>query len=141
MKPATLLRIAAILTLIHFASHTFGGMLGAPKPAQIPVLEVMKSHHFDVMGSSRSYWDFYFGFGMFVSVNLLIQAVLFWQLATFAKTGWSQIRPIVLLFSLGYLVFALLSWKYFFVGPLVFEIAIAACLGWAWRTAQPQASA
>jgi len=32
------------------------------------------------MGSMRSYWDFFFGYGLFVTIFLLAVAVLLWQL-------------------------------------------------------------
>lgn len=137
MKSTILLRIASILTVLHFAGHTFGGVFGTPTPEQAAVLEVMKSHHFILMGSSRSYWDFHLGFGLFVSVMLLVEAALFWQLSTMVKTNPQQARPIIALFSVAFAAFAILSWKYFFIAPLVLEIIIAICLAWAWRAAQP----
>jgi hypothetical protein len=60
----------------------------------------MKSHHFAVMGTMRSYWDFLFGYGLFVTIALLVQALLFWRLAAFAKTNPALTKPIVGLFCL-----------------------------------------
>ncbi len=55
MKPSILLRIASVLAVIHFAGHTFSGMLRAPSQGseETALLEAMKSHHFDFMGSMR----------------------------------------------------------------------------------------
>jgi hypothetical protein len=36
----------------------------------------IRSSHFRVLGFSRTYWDFYVGFGLFVSVFLLLAAVV-----------------------------------------------------------------
>jgi len=143
VSPTTLLRIAAILTLLHFAGHTLGGVFGAPTHGseELAVLDTMKAHHFDFMGSSRAYWDFYFGFGLFTSINLLLQSVLFWQLAALAKNDAARVRPIVFVFFCGYVAFALLSWRYFFAAPLVGEIAIAVCLGSAVLAARPATKA
>jgi len=118
------------LTLIHCNLHTVGGVLGGPKHGaeEVAVIETMKSHRFEVMGSMRSYWDFFFGYGLFVTLALLVQAILFWQLAMFAKTNSNWTRPIVVLFLLNYLGMAIVSWNYFFVGPAVTELLIAACL-------------
>lgn len=62
VTPTLFLRIASILTVVHCVLHTFGGVLGSPKHGaeEIAVIETMKSHPFDVMGSVRSYWDFFF---------------------------------------------------------------------------------
>ena len=88
MKTTTFLRIASILALLQFAAHTALTLFGRPGHGaeEIALVEAMKSHHFDFLGSSRSYWDFHFGYALFASFNCLIQAVLFWQLAMFAKT-------------------------------------------------------
>jgi len=133
MNPSLLLRIASALALIHFAGHTFGGMLSGPThgPEEIAVLETMKAHRFDFMGSLRSYWDFWFGLGMLVSVNLLIQAVVFWQLATLAKVEPRRASPLIASFLVTYLAMAALAWRYFFIGPVIVELAIVACLGFA----------
>lgn len=88
VTPTLFLRIASILTVVHCVLHTFGGVLGSPKHGaeEIAVIETMKSHPFDVMGSVRSYWDFFFGYGLFVTIFLLGASVLFWQLGSFAKS-------------------------------------------------------
>jgi len=45
----------------------------------------MKSQHFLAQGATRTYWDFYFGFGVLIGVFLLIQAVALWQIGSLAK--------------------------------------------------------
>jgi len=96
---------------------------------EVAVIETMKAHHFDVMGSVRSYWDFLFGYGLSVSITLLVQAILFWQLAALAKSNPVWIRPIVALFLFNCIGIAIVSWKYFFIGPTVTQLLVAACLG------------
>ncbi len=142
MKPTLFLRIASVLALIHCALHTVGGVFGTPSHGaeEIAVLEAMKSHRFAVMGSSRSYWDFFFGYGLFVSINLLIQGLLFWYLAAVAKTNSPWTRPIVALFFFNYVGMAILAWKYFFVAPAVTELLIALFLALAFATAGPRTS-
>ncbi len=140
MKPTIWLRVASVLTVVHFAGHTFGAVFGSPShgPQETAVIEAMKSYRFDIMGSSRGYWDFFYGYGLFVSINLLVQAILFWQLASFSKNNAFGIRPIIGLFCLCYLAFSIVALRYFFVAPAVFEIAIAVCLGVAFVAAGPE---
>jgi hypothetical protein len=95
--------------------------------AEMAVIEAMKSHRFDVLGVQRTYWDFYFGFGVIISVYLLVQAVVLWQLAGLAKRG-TQVRSIVAAFLVAFVVNAILVWKYFFTIPVIMIIAIALCL-------------
>ena len=61
MRPSVFLRIASILTLLHGVAHTAGGVFGVDAdqtPEEARVLQAMKSHRFDIMGSLRSFWDF-----------------------------------------------------------------------------------
>src|SRR6266581_4174942 len=88
MKPTVLLRIASVVALVQFAAHTLLFVFSSPKhgPEESAVVEAMKAHRFDFIGSMRSYWDFYFGYGLEPAFFCLLEAVLFWQLATIAKT-------------------------------------------------------
>lgn len=143
MKPTLFLRIAAVLTLLHCVAHTMGGVFGSPKHGteEIAVIETMKAHHFDVMGSMRSYWDFFFGYGLFVTVVLLVDSIFFWQLASLAKTNPVWMRPILAMFCFNFVAMAIVSWRYFFVAPAAIELLIAACLAVAFaKMAAPTAS-
>jgi hypothetical protein len=137
MSATLFLRIASVLSLINCTLHTIGGVFGKPKHGaeEIAVIETMKAHTFDVMGSMRAYWDFFFGYGLLTTVVLFVQAVLFWQLASFVKASPSVIRPIVALFFFNCVVTAILCWKYFFAGPAIAQLLIAACLGIAYFVA------
>ena len=77
----------------------------------------MKSFHFDAMGVIRTYWDFYVGFGLFISVCLLLQAAVLWQLGSIAKENAIQVRPLVGTFVLAYVGCAVLAWRFMFTIP------------------------
>ncbi len=127
----TLLRTAAVIALLQFVAHTSIFVFSTPKhgPAEAAVIEAMQSHSFDFSGSVRSYWDLYFGYGLLAALNCLIEAVLFWQLATLAARSLRDIRPIIALFTAANLAYAAMVLKFFFFVPLVPDLAIAACLG------------
>jgi hypothetical protein len=95
---------------------------------EILVLETMNAHRFDFMGSMRGYGDFLLGYGLFVTIELLVDAVLFWLLAGAARTNPPWLRPILGLFVLKYVAIAVVSWRWFFIAPVVTELLIAACL-------------
>jgi hypothetical protein len=129
MKTSTLLKIAAVLMFLYFVGHTMGApWTPGEAPADIAVVDAMKSDHFPVLGVSRSYWDFYFGFGVIISVMQLFQAVLLWQLGTLAKTDAARLRPIIAVFCVSLVINAILGWMYFFVIPIVTALLIAICL-------------
>ena len=137
MNPSILLRIGSAVSLLYFSGH----MMGFPwTPSEGPqtaaLLAAMRSYRFDVMGSPRTYWDFYLGFGLIIGVHLLVQTVALWHLGTMAQWNASSVRPLVALFGLALVANAVLSWKLFFVVPLVLAIAIAICLGLAFVSAR-----
>ncbi|PYX34185.1 MAG: hypothetical protein DMG80_03120 [Acidobacteria bacterium] len=130
MKSSTFLRIASLITFFYFAGHTASiPWTPAVGPGEASVLEAMKAHSFNVLGSNRTYWDLYFGFGVIISGYLLVQAVVLWQLGSLAKREPAQVRAIVASFLVAFIVNAFLSWKYFFVIPLINAILISVCLG------------
>ena len=86
MRATLFLRIASVLTFIHAALHTIGGVFGKPAPGeQQAVVDTMRANEFLAMGAMRSYWSFYFGMGLAVSVLLTVESVVFWQLGSLAK--------------------------------------------------------
>ncbi len=121
MKAPRLLRIASVLSFIHAVLHTFGGLLKAPShgPQEIAVLNTMKSFQFDFMGSRRTYWDFYLGFGLFVTLALLVEAVLLWQLASLVASEPTRARPLIASLFAAFVGAIVLSWGFFFVAPLI----------------------
>ncbi|HEX6497087.1 MAG TPA: hypothetical protein VF018_16460 [Acidobacteriaceae bacterium] len=138
MKPTLFLRIASALTLIHAVMHTIGGVFGKPMPGVATmVATTMQANRFPVFGVTRSYADFYFGMGLGMTISLTVETVLLWQLGTLARKDAARLRPIMAVLMLGYLAFAVNSYLYFFLGPVIAELLIALCLGFAIITAKP----
>jgi hypothetical protein len=135
MKPSLLLRIASIITLLLAVGHTAGGLSFWSPAGETEVLRAMRSFHFDAGGVSRTYLDFYLGFGSIASAYLFAQAVVLWQLASMAKTDQSQVRPLIGSFLLVSVASAFLSWRFIFLLPVVSFTAVAVCLGLAFDTA------
>jgi hypothetical protein len=129
MKSFHFLRIAAVLTLLYCAGHTMG-MPWTPytDSEATSVLDSMKNHSFEAEGFKGTYWDLYFGFGLIISVYLLAQAVVLWQVASLAKADAPRVRPLVVSFLIAFGINAALSWKYFFVVPVVLAGLTAICL-------------
>ena len=138
MKPVLFLRIASVLTFVHAVLHTIGGVFGSPPPGAQPAASAMQSIQFHVMGGlTRTYWDFHLGFGLAISIMLLVESIVFWQLASLATTGAARLRPVLAAFLLGYVGLAVNSYRYFFAPPVIAEILIALCLGLAILTSRP----
>lgn len=138
MKPHNLLRAAAVVTFAHALLNTFAGLLGGTSHVQDEqaILNAMKSVQFDAMGSLRTYWHFYFGFGLFLSVSLLLRSVLIWQLAALAKADPAKARIFIASLCIAFVAFSVLSSVYFFIAPVVLEGVIALLLGLAYAGAR-----
>lgn len=137
MMTSLLLKIASVTALLQGIAHTAMFVSAAPRHGarELAVVEAMQAQHFDFLGSLRSYWDFYFGYGLFAAFNCFIEAVLFWQLARIAVTQPSLVRPIVALFCIANLGYACLAARYFFITPIVPDVILAVCLALAFFTA------
>ncbi|MDQ2835100.1 MAG: hypothetical protein M3Y50_15430 [Acidobacteriota bacterium] len=132
MKAYLWLRIGSVLALVHAILHTVGGVYGKPEPgAAATAVAAMKANIFPLMGLPRSFWMFYRGMGLAVTVFLIVSAVALWQLSTLAKVGELRLRPLYWTFGVGFSCFAVISWTYFFAGAWATELLIAGCLGMA----------
>ena len=139
MTARRLLRIAAILSFLFCLGHSAGfPWTPATGVAADTVVRGMMSFRFDVFGTSRTYWDFYQGFGLTVSVLQLLGAVVLWLLARLAVDAVAQVRPFVLAFFVANLAQLVLVIRYFFLPPIVFCVAITVCLGLAAWVLQPR---
>jgi hypothetical protein len=138
MKPTLFLRIASLLTLLHSIAHTIGSVFGTPSPgAGEAAVAAMKANRFLVMGVTRSYWDFQMGLSLAATVSLTVEAIVFWQLGTLAKTDSLRLRPIYGTFMVGYLAMSVVTGTYIFAPPMIGEILIALCFGMALFTSKP----
>jgi hypothetical protein len=129
MKAFHFLRIAAVIALLYFAGHT-AGIPWTPytDPEATPILEAMKNHSFEESGFKGTYWDLYIGFGLVISLFMLLQAAVLWQVGSLAKNDAILVRPIVVSLLVAFIINTALAWKYFFVVPVVMSGLIAVCL-------------
>jgi len=77
---------------------------------------------------TRTYWDFFSGFGFFVTVLLFFAAILAFELAGLSRETLRTLGIVTWAFALAFVVITLLTWRYFFIAPLVFSSLVALCL-------------
>jgi hypothetical protein len=84
MKAKLLLRIAAILLLLHTLGHTMGALTWkeAPNARVAAVVNGMQNEHFNFMGRSLTLASFFDGYGFTMIGVLLLLAILLWLLST-----------------------------------------------------------
>lgn len=133
MTSRVLYRIAAVLILLFDLGHSAGYPWSDPKWGVDT--GAMRSTHFQILGFSRTHWDFYVGFGLEISVFLLLAAVLAWQLGGLPKQTPAPLLLTAWALAVCFAALTVLSWKYFFTIPIVFSALITICLvGAAWRS-------
>ncbi len=128
MSPALLYRIASVLLLLFAAGHTLGFRRVDPRWGIDATIGALKATQFQVQGFTRSYWGFYTGFGLFVTVLLVFAGILAWQLGALPKDTLRSLRVVTWALALSFVAVTFLSWRYFFIAPLVFSGVVAACL-------------
>jgi hypothetical protein len=135
MKTRLSLRIASIVMFLFAAGHSLGGSSSWSPAGETDVLRAMRSVSFTTAGVSRTYLDFYTGFGWTLSIFMLLQAVLLWQIAAMAGTDPSRTRPMIAAFFVATCASAVVSWKLIIPVPVILSAILAAILAVAFFTA------
>src|SRR5262245_917131 len=128
MTTTLLLRIASVISLVFTAGHSLGGLQKWSPMGENDVLEAMTAVRFDTMGANHSYLDFFMGFGWSISVAMLLQTVLLWQLAALARPDPARVRPMIAVFALAALASGVIAWRFIFPVPALFSAALAIVL-------------
>lgn len=136
MTTTLLLRIASVISLIFTLGHTLGGLRKWSPMGENEVLRAMAAVHFDTMGANRSYLDFYMGFGWSISVAMLMQTVLLWQMASIARTDPASVRPMIAVIALATLASGFIAWRFIFPVPALFSILLVIALAAAYVVAR-----
>ena len=141
MKTHHLLRAAAVGSLLLAAGHTLGGRNSWSPAGNLDILNTMRTTSFQAMGFTRTFYEFYMAFGWTLTVFLLLQAVVLWQLASIAKGNPGSTRPMIASFFLATVATGIISWQMILPPPTVFNVVIAAVLAAAFATAsRPKAA-
>ena len=136
MTTTLLLRIASVISLIFTAGHTMGGLRKWSPMGDNAVLKAMTDVRFDTMGANRSYLDFFMGFGWSISVFMLMQTFLLWQLASLARTDPARLRPMIAVIALATVASGVIAWRFIFPVPAVFSGVLALALALAYVAAR-----
>jgi hypothetical protein len=111
-------RVTSGLTWFFAMAHTAGMLKREVRgPDEKALLDHMRRYHFEIMGFTRTYWDFFFGFGLFLTAALVVVALLSWKLGATSEEDPALARQLGWPLLVGQVVFAVLSWKYFFLAP------------------------
>ena len=90
----------------------------------------MHSVSFRLGHSVHSYWDFYLGFGLFISVYLLLAAVFAWELPHIREASYDTYVVLAYALLAAQALETLLTCLYFRGPPMVLSMIVVACLMW-----------
>lgn len=128
MIPVILYRVSAVVLLLFAAGHQFGFRHTDPQWNADTTTAAMRGVHFSVQGFQRSYWDFFSGFGFFVTVLLLFSGYFAWYIGGLSPETRRMLVPLLWAFAIAYVVIAILTWRYFFMAPGIFSTIVALLL-------------
>jgi len=126
-----MLRIVSVVALLQFVGHGTLFVRARPThgPAEVAVVDAMKSQAFTFASAPRTYWDMYFGYGLEAAFVCLVEAVLFWLIAGAAQANPALVRSIAALFVAANVAHLAMLARYFaFPVPIAFDAAMAAGL-------------
>ena len=83
----------------------------APKRVLAPKVALTR---FEAEGASRTYWNFYLGFGLIIRAFLIISAVALWQVGSLVAADQSAGKPLTLTMVAAFVANGALAWHYFF---------------------------
>jgi hypothetical protein len=136
MTTTVWLRISSVIAFLFAAGHTLGGLKHWSPMGENPVLKAMRETQFETMGVSRTYLDFYMGFGYSLTVLELLLSVLLWQLSRVAPTAGLRVRPMIAVIALATLVNGIIAWQFIFPVPALFSLVLFASLAVAFAVAR-----
>jgi hypothetical protein len=129
VRASIVYRAAAVLLLLFAVAHTLGfSQPPDPKWGVDALVDSMRSLHFDVQGSSRTYWDFFMAAGLSVGAFYLFAGILAWQLGGLPAETLARMRGVTWAFGLCFAAITVVSWRYLFPVAVLFSAVVALCL-------------
>jgi hypothetical protein len=123
-------RLATYVLFLFAVGHTTGIISQKSKGTMgDAVLMSMKGVHFEFMGEDCTFYGFYFGFGMMLTVFLLFSATLTWWLGGLDQQTLKKALPIRWTLFVSFIFMTILSGMYFFIGPVITSSLITLLLG------------
>ena len=121
-------RSLAVLLAVFAAGHTLG--TAAPHVTrgarEAALFDAMQSFRFPIMGFTRTYWEFYRGFAITISVLLFGLMVMAWQVGTIAKRAGRDALPMAVTLQCMCIALFAVGCFFFFGGPIALSAAATA---------------
>ena len=127
-SPLILIRLSAILFVGLMVGHMSAYPWTNHGLQETQLVDSMKSLNFEFMGERSSYWSLYFGWGLWMGVSLLTLVIILWLVSDLARLAPRRVGVITEVISASCLIGAYLSFRFFYIPPLLFYLAICLIL-------------
>jgi hypothetical protein len=127
-SPLILIRLSAILFVGLMVGHMSAYPWTNHGLQETQLVDSMKTLQFEFMGEHSSYWSLYFGWGLWMGISLTTLAIILWLLADLARLAPRRVGVITGVISASCLIGAYLSFRFFYIPPLLFYLAICLIL-------------
>jgi len=125
LSPVVLIRLSSIL----FVVLTIGHISGYPWTKdqnfrEKQLVASMKSVDLIFVGERSSYWNLYFGWGLYIAVLLLTLTIILWFLSNISRLTPRPVSAMIRIISASCLAEAYLSFRFFYIPPFLLSLAI-----------------
>jgi len=128
MKPAIWFRALAVVLAFFTFGHTVGTRHAiTAEPREAAVISAMQGFRVPVMGFERTYWAFYRGFSVSISVLFATLMVIAWQVGTLSRRDPRGALPLAITVLVACAAQLVVSFAYFFTAPIVTSAVAVVC--------------
>jgi len=125
LSPVVLIRLGSILFVILTFGHTSGYPWTTHQNlGERQLAASMRSVDFVFAGERSSYWNLYFGWGLYVAVLLLTLTIILWFLSDVAHLAPRRVGIMIGIISASCLAGAYLSFRFFYIPPFLLLSAV-----------------
>jgi hypothetical protein len=120
VSPVALMRLGSILFVLLTIGHVSAYPWTSDQILQEKQLVgSMKSVDLVFVGEHSSYWNLYYGWGLWVAVLLLTLAIILWLLSGIAPLAPRRVGVITAILSITCLAGAYISFRFFYIPPFL----------------------
>jgi hypothetical protein len=124
-------RLAAYVLVLYTLGHTFGAVIATPDfgSESMQVVTGMKAVHVVAQGADCTWYGFYRGFGIFVSLFFVFSLLVAWHVGGKTLEHRVALLPVTWALFASYAASIVTALVYFFPMPIIFSTAVTLLLG------------
>jgi len=124
-------RLASYFLILFTVGHTLGTVVMTPAfgPESDTVVSAMKSVHLNAQGADCTWYGFFRGMSISVSLAMILQTVMAWYLGGKTPRDRHALAPLSWTLFLTLVAGIVNTWLYFFPAAIFFSIIVTVLVG------------